>query len=75
LRFPPAQADRQGRAADFAAAYAKSELKVAADEEIERQMATASDLGACVGRVCVYAGVRVGVEIVHAACHVDAAFA
>ncbi|KAL4421764.1 hypothetical protein ABPG77_009747 [Micractinium sp. CCAP 211/92] len=38
------QADRQGRAGDFAAAYAKSELKAAADAEIERQLALASDL-------------------------------
>ncbi|KAL4431462.1 hypothetical protein ABPG75_006718 [Micractinium tetrahymenae] len=38
------QADRQGRAADFGAAYAKSELKTAAEAEIERQLAMASDL-------------------------------
>ncbi len=43
--FARLQADRQGRAGDFAAAYAKSELKAAADAEIERQLALASDLG------------------------------
>ncbi|PSC74385.1 P-loop containing nucleoside triphosphate hydrolase isoform B [Micractinium conductrix] len=38
------QADRQGRAADFAAAYAKSEFKTAAYAEIESQLNQASDL-------------------------------
>ncbi|KAL4428045.1 hypothetical protein ABPG75_002134 [Micractinium tetrahymenae] len=37
-------ADRQGRAADLADAYAKSELKAAADSEVERQLGMASDL-------------------------------
>ena len=41
------QADRQGRAADFAAAYAKSEFKTAAYAEIESQLNQASDLGGC----------------------------
>jgi hypothetical protein len=40
------QADRQGRAGDFAAAFAKSEFKAAADREIEQQLAAHSDLGA-----------------------------
>ena len=39
------QADRQGRAGDFAATYAKSQYKVAADAEIEKQLAAHSDLG------------------------------
>ena len=39
------QADRQGRAADLAVAYAKSQLKADADGEVERQLAMASDLG------------------------------
>lgn len=43
---PPPQADRQGRAEDFACTFANSELKEAVDAEIERQLATASDLGA-----------------------------
>ncbi|EFN50715.1 hypothetical protein CHLNCDRAFT_142571 [Chlorella variabilis] len=38
------QADRQGRAADLAVAYAKSQLKADADGEVERQLAMASDL-------------------------------
>ena len=42
------QADRQGRASDFGAAYAKSEYKRAADKEIAAQLAMASDLGAWV---------------------------
>jgi hypothetical protein len=41
------QADRQGRASDFAAAYAKSELKAEVDQEIAAQLAQASDLGGC----------------------------
>lgn len=40
------QADRQGRTGDFAASYAKSELKTAAEKEIEQQLAGHSDLGA-----------------------------
>lgn len=39
------QADRQGRAADFAAIYAKSELKAEADQETAAQLAQASTLG------------------------------
>ena len=39
------QADRQGHASDFGAAYAKSEYKRAADKEIVAQLAMASDLG------------------------------
>ena len=46
------QADRQGRAGDFAAAYAKSEFKTAADREIEQQLAAHSDLGAWQNRCC-----------------------
>lgn len=38
------QADRQGRAADFADTYERSEFKAAADKEIAAQLATASDL-------------------------------
>lgn len=41
------QADRQGRAADFADTYERSEFKAAAEKEIAAQLATASDLGAC----------------------------
>ena len=47
------QADRQGRASDFGAAYAKSEYKRAADKEIVAQLAMASDLGGCAGRLWV----------------------
>lgn len=43
--FSILQADRQGRAADLADAYDKSELKAAADAEVERQLGMASDLG------------------------------
>lgn len=37
-------ADRQGRAGELADAYQKSELKAAADAEVERQLSMASDL-------------------------------
>ena len=50
------QADRQGRAADFAAAYAASEFKAAADREIEVQLAQASDLGAPTRPPCCWRG-------------------
>ena len=39
------QADRQGRAPEFAAAFAKSDLAAMADAEIERQLKQASELG------------------------------
>lgn len=50
------QADRQGRAADFTAAYAASEFKAAADREIEVQLAQASDLGAPTQPLCCWRG-------------------
>jgi hypothetical protein len=47
------QADRQGRAGDFAATYANSEFKAAADKQIEQQLAAHSDLGAPPWRCCL----------------------
>ena len=47
------QADRRGRAGDFAATYAKSKFKTAADREIEQQLAAHSDLGALPWRCCL----------------------
>lgn len=38
------KADRQGKAGDFAAAFEKSELKARGDEEIDAQLAAASEL-------------------------------
>ena len=56
-----AQADRQGRSAEFGAAYEKSEHKTAAYAEIEKQLAMSSDLGEWfVLFVCLWC-VRLGV--------------
>jgi hypothetical protein len=51
--LPAAQADRQGRSGDFAAAFAKSELKAEADREIEKLLAQSSDLGGWRRRGCL----------------------
>lgn len=48
------QADRQGRAAEFAQAFVKSEFKSAADNEIAAQLAQASELGAFVALLWVW---------------------
>ena len=58
LVAPLPQADRQGRASDFGAAYAKSKYKQAADKEIAAQLAMASDLGGCAGRLCCCRGLH-----------------
>lgn len=39
------QADRQGRSVDFAAAFAGSELKAAADKELEQLLVEAEEMG------------------------------